>query len=200
MTEKRVPSPENTAHPHRRHWDARYQDAYQPRPPSALLQRWLARLPAGRALDVACGAGRNTLLLAAHGWRVVGVDISPMGLHLARRAAAQRNLQVDLVASDLGNWPWPRAYFDLVCVFRFLDRALCPTFVSALRPGGVLVYETFTVAQQRFAGGPRSAELLLQPGELPTLFPALVQLEYSEGVVEEDGRQRALAGFVGKLG
>ncbi len=199
MIRQSASSPDITQHRHRIHWDARYRDAYRARPPSALLQRWLGRLPSGRALDVACGAGRNTVLLAAHGWRVVGVDISPVGLHIARNAAAECNLNVDLAAVDLASWSVPSAHFDLVCVFRFLDRALCPRLVTALRPGGVLIYETFTVAQQQFEGGPRSPELLLQPGELAALFPTLEQLEYTEGVVEEDGRPRALSGFVGRL-
>ena len=199
MIGQRAPSLQNAPHPHRAHWDARYRDAYHVRPPAALLQRWLGVLPVGRALDVACGAGRNTVLLAAHGWRVVGVDISPVGLHIARKTAVRCNLDVDLAAVDLTSWPIPPAHFDLVCVFRFLDRALCPKLVTALRPGGVLIYETFTVAQQQLEGGPRSAELLLQPGELVTLFPTLDQLEYNEGVVEENGKPRALAGFVGRL-
>ncbi len=198
MTEKDAPSREISVHPQREHWDARYRASYQPRPPSALLQRWLAQLPPGYALDVACGAGRNTVLLAAHGWRVLGVDVSPVGLRIARAAAAQHRLKVDLLAVDVAAWSLPTAHFDLICVFRFLDRALCPGLVGALRPGGVLLYETFTVAQQQFAGGPQTAALLLQPGELPRLFPTLDVLEYTEGVVAEDGRPRALAGLVGQ--
>jgi hypothetical protein len=60
------------------------------------------------------------------------------------------------------------------------------------------MYETFTIAQRDFEGGPRSDALLLQPGELPTLFPTLTPLAYNEGIVEEDNRPRALAGFVGR--
>ncbi len=198
MSNQELSTAELSVHPHRRHWDARYRASYQPRPPSALLQRWLARLPPGDALDVACGAGRNTVLLAAYGWRVVGVDVSPVGLRIARAAAAERNLKVDLVAADVGEWSLPTAHFNLICVFRFLDRSLCPRLERALRPGGVLLYETFTVAQQQLAGGPQTAALLLQPGELPQLFPTLDVLEYSEGVVAEDGQPRALAGFVGR--
>ena len=193
-------SPRIDQHPHRVHWDTRYRDAFQPRAPSALLRRWLDVFPLGVALDVACGTGRNALLLAEHGWRVVGIDISPVGLKLARTAATKRGLSLDLAAVDLGAWPLPKARFDLVCVFRFLDRALCPALAEALRPGGALIYETFTVAQRGYAGGPRSDAQLLQPGELPRLFPALRVLEYYEDVVDEDARPRALAGFVGRRG
>jgi SAM-dependent methyltransferase len=189
-------------HPNRAHWDARYRD-YQPRPPSALLQRWLDRLTPSldhdRALDVACGTGRNALALAEHGWRVLGVDISPVALHIARDEARQRGVDLDLVALDLDDWPLPPAHFDLICVFRFLDRALCSRLPAALKPGGFLIYETFTVDQRRYEGGPRDDAFLLQPGELPTLFPDLAVLEYNEGIVEEDGRPRALGQYVGRL-
>lgn len=191
-------SPQFTPHPHRQFWDTRYRESYQPRSPSALLERWLERLEPGRALDVACGTGRNTLLLAASGWRALGIDISPVALHLAQAEARRRALPVELLAADLAEWPLPLAYFDLVCVFRFLDRSLCPALEATLKPGGVLLYETFTVAQRSYEGGPRSDALLLQLGELPTLFPGCAPLEYNEGVIEEDGRPRALAGLVAR--
>jgi SAM-dependent methyltransferase len=187
-----------TPHPHRQFWDTRYRTAYQPRPSSALLGRWLPRLPPGRALDVACGAGRNTLLLAEYGWHALGVDISPVALHLAADEAHRRSVMIDLLVVDLEAWPLPVAAFDLVCVFRFLDRALCPRLATTLKPDGVLIYETFTIAQRNYEGGPRSDAMLLQPGELPMLFPEFDVLEYTEGVIEEDGRPRALAGLVAR--
>ena len=188
-------------HPDRIHWDARYRQ-YEPRPPSALLERWLRQLQLAsghnRALDVACGTGRNAILLAKHGWYVLGVDISPVALHIARDQARQRGANIDLVALNLSDWPLPHARFDLICVFRFLDRRLCSRLTPALRPRGVLIYETFTITQRNYEGGPREDDFLLQPGELPTLFPDLDVLEHNEGVVEEGGRPRALAGFVGR--
>jgi 2-polyprenyl-3-methyl-5-hydroxy-6-metoxy-1,4-benzoquinol methylase len=137
-------------------------------------------------------------LLAEYGWRVLGVDISPVALHLARDQARQRGLTIDLLAADLGAWSLPVATFDLVCVFRFLDRALCSHLRATLKPEGMLLYETFTIAQRNYEGGPRSDAMLLQPGELLTLFSALDVLEYTEGVIEEAGRPRALAGLVAR--
>jgi SAM-dependent methyltransferase len=190
------------AHPNRVHWDARYRE-HQPRPPSALLGRWLPRLAPivnhARALDIACGTGRNALLLAQHGWRVLGVDISPVALGIARQDAHAHGADLDLVALNLDEWTLPPARFDLICVFRFLDRALCARLPVALKPGGTLIYETFTIAQRAYEGGPRADAFLLQPGELPTLFPTLAVLEYTEGIVYEDGRPRALAGLVARL-
>ncbi len=194
--------PQYTPHPNRVHWDTRYLN-YQPRSASALLIRWLDRLQPqpnnNRALDVACGTGRNALALAKHGWNVLGVDISPVALAIARQEAQAYGVNLNLAALNMDDWPLPHAYFDLICVFRFLDRALCAHLPAALKPGGVLIYETFTVAQRACEGGPRTDAFLLQSGELPALFPMLDVLEYTEGVVEEDGRPRALAGYVGRL-
>ncbi len=106
---------------------------------------------------------------------------------------------LDLLAANLQDWPLPMVYFDLVCVFRFLDRSLCPRIAATLKPGGILIYETFTIAQRNYEGGPRSDAMLLQPGELPTLFSNLKILEHREGVIEEGGRPRALASLVGVL-
>lgn len=194
--------PQHEAHPNRVHWDARYRE-HQPRPPSALLGRWLPRLaPTGdraRALDVACGTGRNALLLAQHGWRVLGVDISPVALGIAQQEARAQGVDLNLVALNLDQWTLPHAHFDLICVFRFLDRSLCAPLAAALKPGGTLIYETFTITQRAYEGGPRADAFLLQPGELPMLFPALAVLEYTEGIVDEDGRPRALAGLVARF-
>jgi tellurite methyltransferase len=184
-------------HPHRAHWDARYRESYVPRSPSAFLVRWLDRLTPGAAIDIASGTGRNALALAARGWRVLGVDVSPVGLRLAQAEARRRALTIDWLCAAVESYPLPAARYDLVCVFRFLDRALCSRFADLVRPGGVLIYETFTIAQRQFDGGPRSEALLLQPGELPTLFADLRPLESIEGVIEEGGRPRALARFVG---
>lgn len=179
-------------------WDARYRAASELRPPSQLLDRWISGLAPGRALDLACGTGRNALLLARHGWRVLGVDISPQALRIAQHEARRQALTLDLAAVDLQSWPLPRSGFDLVCVFRFLDRALCPGIAAALRPGGVLIYETFTVAQRSYPNGPRDDAFLLQPGELPALFPTLHRLHSVEIVRQEDRHPRALAEFVGR--
>ncbi len=193
--------PEYTPHPNRVHWDARYRN-YQPRSVSAFLVRWLDQLhppPHNRALDIACGTGRNAIVVAKHGWNVLGVDISPVALAIARQEAQAHDVNLNLAVLNMDDWPLPQAYFDLICVFRFLNRSLCARLPAALKPGGCLIYETFTVAQRAYEGGPRTDAFLLQPGELPSLFPTLDVLEYTEGVVHEEGRPRALAGYVGTL-
>jgi SAM-dependent methyltransferase len=167
-------------------WDAKWRaagDRAARAGPSEALTALDSLLPrSGRALDVACGAGRNALHLAARGLAVTGVDVSPEGLAIARREAERRALVLDLVEADLRTWRPPAASFDLVVVIDFLDRALFLALEAALRPGGLLVYETATRAQLAFPEAhPRRPEFLLEDNELLRAFPRLTVLRYDEG-------------------
>lgn len=141
--------------------------------------------PGGRVLDVACGRGRHALWLAAAGFQVHAVDRAPDALEGLRRTARGRALPVeawerDLEAEDvdLGD-----GAYDAVVVFRFLHRPLFPALRRALRPGGVLVYETFTVGQET-RGHPHNPRFHLQPGELLRLVAPLEVLREREGDFE----------------
>ena len=120
-----------------------------------------------RALDVACGAGRHALLLAARGYHVLAFDFARPALVALRAAAARVGAQgrIDVVAADATSWPVRPASFDIVVVVDFLERALFPDLRAAVAPGGVLVMETFMVGQERH-GHPRNPAYLLRPGEL----------------------------------
>lgn len=142
-----------------------------PRPPAELLVRCSSLLPsAGRALDLACGRGRHSLFLAERGLRVVAIDRSPTRLQEGRELARLRNLQVDWVCADLENFALPVHAFDLIVCFYYRDPALYAPLRAALRPAGLMVYETFTRWQLRFASGPRNSAHLLEPAELLHAF------------------------------
>ena len=94
------------------------------------------------------------------------------------RAAAAQSLAVRARAADLSAADWPRATFDVVVVVRFLERALCDAIAAALRPGGLLFYQTFT--RERSGPGPSNPDFLLAPGELLGLFPGLQTVYYRE--------------------
>jgi tellurite methyltransferase len=112
-------------------WDARYREgAYRSRThPTALLAEWLPRLPRGRALDVACGAGRNALYLAANGYTVTALDISSVALERGRRSAEERALSLEWLCADLDDDPTlalPAGPFDLIVWVRYVHRTLMP--------------------------------------------------------------------------
>jgi tellurite methyltransferase len=179
-------------------WNARYAGAVAPGQPAPLLLKWLPRLPRGRALDFACGTGANTLALADAGFvPVIGIDLSIVGLKIGARAARQHALQVDWIVANLESYALPTEAFDLICVFRYLDRMRVDHLINALRPGGALIYQTFTVGQIALGYGPRTAEHLLEPGELRALFAPLQLLHYREGIDSRQGRPEATAELVG---
>jgi tellurite methyltransferase len=180
-------------------WDAKYRLAAEaPLPePASIVMELLPLLPRGPALDIACGAGRHTLLLAERRQHVTAVDWSGPGLDLLEvRARAVRvsihrvntvekigkslHGGLDLVHADLERLYLPEDSFDLILCLQYLQRSLFPQIVRALRPGGVLLFETFTLAQLEFAGGPRNPEHLLEAGELREAFPELHVIFYRE--------------------
>jgi SAM-dependent methyltransferase len=182
-------------------WNERYRaGAYQDRPhPSAFLVEWLPRLPRGRALDLACGAGRNAVHLAAEGFEVDGVDISREGL--ARAAALARDTGVSVrwlerdLDAGLGDLVGP---YDLVVMIRYVNvRVLCEA-ARRLVPGGYLLCEEHLVTKERVAG-PQSQAFRMRPGELSALAGELERVWSSEGLFRDpDGETVALARLVAR--
>jgi len=155
--------------------------------PSSWLVENTDLLPRGApTLDLACGRGRHTLLLAAAGFPVVALDRDPDAIGALRDTAARLSLPIeadtlDLEAegADLG-----RGGYGLIVVVHFLHRPLVPAIVRALAPGGLLLYETYTV-DQRARGRPTSPAHLLERGELKDLVSPLEVVREREGEFED---------------
>ena len=157
--------------------------------------RWLVdhalMLPStGDALDVASGAGRNAFWLAAQGFSTLAIDRDATAIAAVHRAAAELHLALRAEVVDLEGEgaTLPIAAFDVVVVVHYLHRPLFPALRAALRPGGVLVYETFTREQAR-RGKPTNPAFLLEPGELRSLVGPLEILAEREG--DFDGKMLA---------
>ena len=159
-------------------WDLRYRE----RPATAVEACAVLRdhrylLPkSGLALDLACGLGGNAQLLAAQGLETQAWDIAPSAIE-ALNAAARPGLQAE-VRDVLTDPPAPDS-FDVIVVSRYLERALCPAIAAALRPGGLLFYQTF-VREAVDDTGPRTAAFRLEPGELLSLFAGLQVVHYTD--------------------
>ena len=152
----------------------------------------LAQLHDGAALgpvvDLACGRGRNALAIAAHGIPVLGVDQSAAFLAELCAAARTGRLPIRAVRADLEAAPAPpiaagRCGALVVC--RYLHRPLAPMLEALLAPGGWLLYESFTIHQRKLGYGPENPAFLLNPGELPALFPGLEIAHHWEGLTDE---------------
>jgi tellurite methyltransferase len=142
----------------------------------------------GNALDVAGGVGRHAIWLAQRGLRVKLLDVSEVGIKQAEqnaiRAGTAASISTEIrdlnTMQDLG-----RDRYDLVLVFFFLQRDLFPALATALKPGGFLIYKTYTTEQKRFIGGPSHPMFLLEPNELLRAFPSLRVLHYHETIQEK---------------
>lgn len=138
--------------------------------PSKLLAESLdlvLSLKGRRALDIACGEGRNAIFLAQHGFQVTAVDIAELGLERGTRRAAELGVQVAFAQQDLESFELQGRY-DLILDFNFLLRPLIPLLVEALTPGGILIMET--IMDSPALQGEHNPLFLLHPGELDRLF------------------------------
>lgn len=186
-----------------RDWDRRYEESgyLWSVEPNRFLVAEVADLPAGRALDLGCGEGRNAVWLAERGWEVTAVDFSSVGLEKASRLAEHRGVEVRWVPADLRTYRPERSAFDLVLVF-YLHlpaeelEAVLGKAVAALAPGGVLVVVGHDVSNLvEGHGGPGDPGLLYTPERIAAHLDELV-VERAERVhrtVEiEEGEARAV--------
>jgi len=156
--------------------------------PAGWLVRHRPLYATGRALDLACGRGRNALYLARESFQVEAWDRDAGALEELRATAGSLGLAaLTTRLVDLEQTPAiPPASFDLIAVFYYLQRDLTPQIVRALKPGGLLVYETFLLDNHERFNHPRRREFCLNHNELLSLFRELRVLAYREGASVPD--------------
>jgi len=145
------------------------------------LERFSSLIPRGRAADLASGSGRDAVWLALQDFDVEAWDRAPEALARARELATRCGVRLTTIECDLerDRPPLPEGRYALVTCFRFLDRSLPGRIARSLAPGGVVIYETFRLGQERF-GKPKRAQFLLRPGELGQAFSGLELLHAEE--------------------
>jgi SAM-dependent methyltransferase len=167
---------------------------------SPFVTEWLPRVVAElngrpgprRALDLAMGEGRHAIPLAEAGFVTYGVDVAVGRLLNARSMLHGRRLDVRQWAADLDTYPLPAEHFDLLFCTRFLLRARWDDLKRSVRPGGFVMYETFTTGQMARGFGPSSPDHLLHPGELAGAFDDWTIL-HSEEIEEPAAMARLVA-------
>ena len=183
----------------REEWDLRYAESglLWSSTPNRFLVAEVEELEPGRALDLACGEGRNALWLAARGWRVTGVDFSEVAIGKARERAAQESWHVDFVCADLCEYEPAHEAYGLVLVF-YLHlpaserRVVLERATAALAPGGTFLLVGHDLSNPSDGvGGPSDLALLYTPADIVAELPGLV-VERAERVYRDvEGEDRA---------
>ncbi len=180
-------------------WDRRYREGFYDdvAEPHLLLKRFWSLIPGPNVIDIASGAGRDSLYLAERGYRVWGLDKSQEALKIARESSSATRTSIFTISGDAHALPFKRNTANGVIVFYFLLRDIMGEIVDLLRKDGILMYETFLKRQNMIDKG-RNPDFLLDDGELVSYFKDLDLLFYEETISFSRGKQRATARYVGK--
>lgn len=166
-------------------WNPRYREGEPPQDPTEVVRRFFRLSRGPRALDLACGAGRNAVFLAAQGFEVDALDIAELALARFTAPGVRR------ACLDLDRFDLPRARYDLIVDTLYVNRRLFPQMREALRPDGLLIVESLLEPP----GGPGEVcrDYLLRPNELLHSFISLRILHYAEAAeaAATDGRHLA---------
>ena len=149
----------------------------------------------GRALDLACGAGRNALWLAEHGWKVTAVDGAPGAIEILRRRASERGFKVDARVADLekGEYRIEASSWDLIAMCFYLQRSLFERAKRGVQPGGLVLAIVHIVES-----GEEATEHRLMPGELKQYFSDCEIRHYYEGKSRDAAHKRPVAEIVAR--
>jgi len=187
-------------------WDERFSKA-EPvygHEPNSYVKAQVSRLKPGMKILVpADGYGRNGVWLAKQGFQVHTIDLSPVGVERARKAAQAANVEVKMEVADLASWNWPVDEYDaIVTIFFHLPsqtRArIHGSMVKALKPGGIIILQAFSPEQLRYtSGGPKQVDMLYTSELLRRDFAGTEALELEEKVVHlEEGHMHSGSGAV----
>ncbi|MCC7201076.1 MAG: class I SAM-dependent methyltransferase [Nitrospirae bacterium] len=152
--------------------------------PAQLLVEFLPLLQKGRALDVAMGKGRNALFLASHGFKVTGLEKDKESIDVCRASARDTGLNIEIRETDLedmASYKIENSSYDLVICFCYMQRNLIPLMKEALKPGGIIIYETFLIDEHLTTGHPKRREFCFEHNELLHNFRDFRIMYYREG-------------------
>lgn len=166
------------------YWDKKYKNEEYVfgKMPAQFLSQNFKYIPAGsRVLDMGMGEGRNAVFLAGKGYKVTGIDISSVAIKKAQLLAREFGVRIKTIVASLNNYKIPKGSLDAIICFYYVDRTLNKRMVEWLRPGGILIYESYTDNQRKVKGNENyDKRYLLRVGELAKMFPKFKILKYEE--------------------
>ena len=171
-------------------WNKRYlEDSYRKGNPVTLLKNWITEIPAGKTLDLACGAGRNAIYLAQAGFEVDAIDISHEGLKKARQAAINQSININWIEHDLDQDYDFALDYQLIVVLWYVNLPLISRLCDCLAAGGYILCEEHLVTEQEVAG-PGNASFRVMPGQLREAVSSLGIISYQESIeTGDDGKK-----------
>jgi len=189
----------------RSRWNERYREngpeAFGDDPSEWLVlhRDLLEAQPRGKAMDVACGNGRNSMFLATLGLEVDAIDISEVAIDWLTRRVDGQPLRINAVWADLTTHRFPEATYDVVVNVKYLERSILRRLARSLRPGGLLLFESFVQSTATGSEERMNPRFTLEPGELGDAFPELDVIDYREdAAVEGPVRRKAVARLVAR--
>lgn len=170
-------------------WDLRHQNNPIPNSPLELLSQNIAQAQKGRALDIACGMGRNSKFMRDNGFIVDSVDISTYAI-----SSLENEVNINPICVDLDTFSIQKNHYDLICNSFFLERRLFPSILEGLRKNGILIFETFTRSDNESHNAFASdSSHLLRKNELLRAFLDLEILFYEEKLICRNQDSHSLA-------
>jgi SAM-dependent methyltransferase len=179
-------------------WNERWEKkAHLEEDPNPLLVRVVESKPWGRALDLACGAGRNALYLKKKGWDVEAIDGSEVAIRILRDRAKREGVDlhpqvIDLESTDFKIHPED---FDVICMLFYLQRNLFHSIRNGIRPGGFAIV---AVHMKDDSKEPMNPAFLMEPGELKKEFEGWEIHHYLEGKSTDRNHERQTAEIIAK--
>lgn len=187
-------------------WDERYarQEYIYGTEPNKFLKEQLTNLKPGKILFPAEGEGRNAVFAASLGWQTDAFDQSIEGQMKALKLAADKKVSINYLIQSLEAWnPEPDQYDCIALIFVHLPDGLRQhvhnSVIKALKPGGTLILEAFTLNQlPRTSGGPKTAELLFSEEHVTSDFKELtfMKLEERQCILDEGPLHQGLADVI----
>lgn len=175
-------------------WNYKHRNVPMPMTPSAIIVKHLNHVTDKRALDIACGIGRNTRYIAELGYTVDAVDLSDYAL-----SQIECSKRIHTIETDLTHYTIAPNHYDLIVNINYLERKLFPSISQGLKSGGVLIFETFIIAHEEGYSNPSNPDFLLEPNELLHEFRDLEVVFYEErDDVNMQGEKVKIASYIGK--
>ena len=178
----------------RERWNRRYSEEEYPwKTPSKIVQDFYHLSKKGKALDIACGIGRNAIFLYDKGFDVDAVDISDVALSQIKK----KRPGINTIQADLDFYDIEQNRYDLIININYLNRRLIPQIKEGLKKGGVVIFETFTLKEEKGYMKPENRDYLLRSNELIHFFIDMYVVFYQErDYIKPDGEKVFLSSIV----